>query len=64
MPAVNGPKLAAVPRFSASVAGTVPPTVSPVPTEQVTDVDFDGSLSEVACRLTEPEADALAALST
>ena len=33
---------------SASVAGTVPPTVSPVPTEQVTDIVFVGSLSDVA----------------
>ena len=35
---MNGPKSAAVPRFRASVAGTVPPTVSPVPHEHVVDM--------------------------
>jgi hypothetical protein len=37
------------------VAGTLPPTVSPVPHEQVTDIDFVGSLSDVAFSVTEPD---------
>ena len=57
---MNGPKLAGVPSVSDRVAGTLPPTVPSVP--QVTDIDFDGSLSDVALSVTEPEAAAPAAL--
>ena len=57
MPGVNAPNDAGVPSVSASVAGTVPPTVPSWPAvEQVAIAVFDGSLSEVAVSVTEPVA--------
>ena len=50
-PGVNGPKFAGVPVVSESVAGTEPPTSA---LEHDAAIDFDGSLSDVACSVTEP----------
>ena len=59
---MNAPNEAGVPIVSASVAGTLPPTCRPC-RAQLTDMVFDGSLSDVALSVTEPDAAAPAALS-
>ncbi len=53
MPGVNAPNVAGVPSVSASVAGTVPPTVpsSPAVAQDAVAV-LDGSLSDVAVSVT------------
>ena len=57
---MNGPKSAGAPSVSESVGGTVPPTVPSVP--HVTDIAFEGSLSDRAVSVTEPDAAAPAVL--
>ena len=51
---MNAPKLAGVPMVSASVAGTVPPTL-PSASVQTADAVLVGSDSETALSVTVPE---------